>query len=287
MPTRNPRKKGDALEDAVHAIETAILQQAPGYATGTFKIQGKRIFNAAGVQHEVDIFVTASLPAGYDATFAFECKNWSSKVGKNELIVFSEKISAIGAHRGFFVAAAFTKDAKAQAAKDPRIQLLTANHFEPVTRVVFPQFHMRHIGATSVQVTIRGFGRKRNTRTVNLAGHILSIRGATQPIEGYVQTLIAEFRETHVNQLSTDKLNEGCQSVTFEGEVNFSKGEAFLDDKPIQSIRIQGTTELSVALASVLSVYEVQTRGRLIVIGASAGGIEMRAEVVEVNEAPK
>uniref|UniRef100_UPI00286BF9C8 restriction endonuclease n=1 Tax=Methylibium sp. TaxID=2067992 RepID=UPI00286BF9C8 len=117
-PSPSPKEKGDSLEDAVRAIEDSILRSAPGFAHGTFRIEQKRIVQSAGVRHEVDLFVTASLATGYEATFIFECKNWQAKVGKNEIIVFSEKVATVGAQRGFFVARAFTRDARAQAAKD-------------------------------------------------------------------------------------------------------------------------------------------------------------------------
>src|SRR5689334_20905416 len=58
---------------------------------------------------------------GYTVTFIFECKNWEDAVGKNEIIIFSEKIDAVSAQRGYFVAKSFTRDAEAQALKDPRM----------------------------------------------------------------------------------------------------------------------------------------------------------------------
>jgi len=143
MSKSDARQKGDDLEKAVHAIEDTILKIAPGFAEGTFRIESKRIISLEGVRHEIDLFVTAALPNGYQAVFVFECKNWADKVGKNEVIVFSEKVKAATAQKGFFVARAFTKDAKAQAAKDPRIQLLTAAKADPVGRVTFPQFLLK------------------------------------------------------------------------------------------------------------------------------------------------
>lgn len=35
-----PKQKGNDLEQAVRAIEDSILRTVPGYAEGTFKIQG-------------------------------------------------------------------------------------------------------------------------------------------------------------------------------------------------------------------------------------------------------
>ena len=127
------------------------------------RIESKRIISLEGVRHEIDLFVTAALPNGYQAVFVFECKNWADKVGKNEVIVFSEKVKAATAQKGFFVARAFTKDAKAQAAKDPRIQLLTAAKADPVGRVTFPQFLLKDIGHTTASIVFGGFGDREFT----------------------------------------------------------------------------------------------------------------------------
>lgn len=282
MARQLPRKKGDALEDAVRAIENAILSAAPGYAEGTFAIQGKRIFNAGGVRHEVDIHVTASLPVGYDAVFIFECKNWSSKVGKNELIVFSEKIAMAGAQRGFFVAASFTRDARAQAKKDQRIQLLTASHFEPVTRVEFPQLHLLNIGATEAQVTFTGFGTK-PVRQLDLNGQIFTVNGQAHPAPEYMNQLTAKIRDSHMKRLASDSMSEGRHKVSFADVVDFEAGEALLGNAPIKCVAVKGVTDISLTLGSVLSVFEVETRGRLLVVGASCNGIELRAEVVQIT----
>ena len=192
-----PKQKGNDLEQAVRAIEDSILRTVPGYAEGTFKIQGNKVLVQNGVRHEIDVFVTASLAAGYDATFIFECKNWNAKVGKNELIIFSEKVAVSGAQRGFFVAKAFTKDAQAQAKKDSRIKLLTASHFEPVTRVLFPQLHLLNITATHSNVEIRGFNAEGALKEMQLGGKAIVIHGASAPADEYIQQMIARARDAN------------------------------------------------------------------------------------------
>ncbi len=98
-------------------IETTILKASPALTENRFTIENKKIIVAEGVRHEIDILVSVDLSNGYEATFVFECKNWEEKVGKNEIIVFSEKIKATQAQKGFFVARSFTADAQAQASK--------------------------------------------------------------------------------------------------------------------------------------------------------------------------
>lgn len=87
-------EKGNALELAVRAIEVAILRTSPSYNEKTFLIESKKIIQVGGVRHELDIWVRVALGVGYDAIFILECKNWQEKIGKNEIIVFTEKIQA-------------------------------------------------------------------------------------------------------------------------------------------------------------------------------------------------
>lgn len=120
------QQKGNALERAVRAIETAILRQAPGYDEKTFRVEEKkRIKTEEGVPHEIDIWVTVDAAPGYAATFIFECKNWKKKVGKAEVSVFADKIAATQAQRGFLVAKALTRGALARLKSDQRMDLLS------------------------------------------------------------------------------------------------------------------------------------------------------------------
>jgi hypothetical protein len=116
-----PYDKGNALEVAVASIERLILDTSPHLIERPFLFESKKIINAGGVHHEIDIFVTIDLGGGYKSVYIFECKNWEASVGKNEIIVFAEKIDVTQAQHGYFVAKSFTKDAEAQATSNPRI----------------------------------------------------------------------------------------------------------------------------------------------------------------------
>jgi len=282
MTKRRAREKGDELEDAVHAIENTILMTAPGFAEGTFRIESKRIVSLDGVRHEIDLFVTAALPSGYDAVFVFECKNWEEKVGKNEIIIFSEKVRAANAQKGFFVARAFTKDAKAQAAKDARVQLLTAAHADPVGRVTFPQFVSKDIGKTTANVVFGGFGDGKFTDPhMDLTGLSLTIDGVTTNASDYIREWIETVRQNRVMNSPSGNVPDGAYTIEFEDQRVFERGSAFLDVKPVRSLSLKGTAEIRLDTAAVLSVFEVKTRGRVITIGIDSPSLEIRAEIVE------
>lgn len=112
-----PQGKGDALENAVAAIEEVILRSSAGMGRKPI-IEKKKIITVNEVRHEIDVYVTADLAPGYQPVFIFECKNWKEAVGKNEIIIFSEKIDAARATSGCFVARSYTSDAVNQAKQD-------------------------------------------------------------------------------------------------------------------------------------------------------------------------
>jgi len=118
------KTKGDTLETVIEILETALLKECPSYSDKTFRMEPKKIIVSDGVHHEIDLWVAVDIGNGYESTFIFESKNWKKKIGKNHIIDFSEKIKVAPAQIGFFVARAFTRDAIAQAKKDPRIRLV-------------------------------------------------------------------------------------------------------------------------------------------------------------------
>ena len=85
-----PDEKGNALEIAVQAIETVILESSPSLRGQPFEIERRKILTVDRVRHEIDVFVKVGAATGYESVFIFECKNWEAPVHKNELIVFSK-----------------------------------------------------------------------------------------------------------------------------------------------------------------------------------------------------
>jgi hypothetical protein len=192
-----PQQKGDALESAVTAIESAIISAFPGYSESTFRIEGKKIVKVDGVRHELDVYVSVDRGMGYEATFIFECKNWTDKVGKNEIIILSEKIKAIGAQRGFFVARAYTSDAIAQAGLDPRVELLTAVVLDPMTIAVPGGFHLIQMGETTASVLVRFDleGREPVRVLIDLKTANFELNGKIEDFEVYVNAWTTRVRE--------------------------------------------------------------------------------------------
>jgi|SRR5262245_40599995 len=112
-------EKGNALEQAVRAIETAILTTSPVYQGNTFIISSKKKLRVKDVQHEIDVWVEIDLCKGYKSRFIFECRNRKKRANKNDIMLFSAIIAAVQAQTDFFIAKSFTKDARPQAQQEP------------------------------------------------------------------------------------------------------------------------------------------------------------------------
>lgn len=275
--------KGNELENTVRAIENHILRSAPNFSEGAFKIESKRVVISDGVKHEIDIYVTASLAVGYEAIFIFECKNWEAKVGKNELIIFSEKISAVRAQKGFFVAKSFTRDAKAQASKDGRIQLLIASHKEPTNNIQFPQLLCINTIHTNADIKISGFekGLFPNGSPIDLNGKSLIIAQKKNSASDFINKWIESIRDRQIEGLQISDMQNGNHCIEFSDQRCFDQGEAYLDDKNIKIITLSGKADLFITRGLVRSVFEVESRGRVITVDADSPGLEIRAEFIE------
>ena len=102
MARTKAQMKGDALEKAVQLIETYILGTNPATKEAIVTFEPKKIVVVNGVKHEIDIYITIDYGKGYKAIFIFECKNWTKKVDKDEIIVFSKKVEVVHSRFGHF-----------------------------------------------------------------------------------------------------------------------------------------------------------------------------------------
>lgn len=284
--SKSQKQKGDELEDAVNAIESVILRTFPGYSEETFKIEGKRIIRVGGVKHEIDIFVTLALPKGYTACFIFECKNWKDKVGKNEIIVFSEKIDVCSAQRGYFVAKSFTTDAEAQAAKDERVELLLASQLDPSAVLVPCGFHGIEVTDRNAEFNVKLDTSNPNGKLVpiDMVQSIFTINGEVLSLKEYVEKWSVECAEAKVNKFDSTNADEGAHKIPFSGRREFSDSLATLNGKPIVEISISGTTTVAVHKAYVVSAYEVETRGRVVNVRVNMKGSELGLNFVSISQ---
>jgi restriction endonuclease len=283
MPT--PQLKGTALEIAVHAIENMILRESPSYNEKTFSFDLKKIVTVAGVRHEIDIWVSVDLGNGYTALFISECKNWADKVGKNEIIVLSEKIDAVQAQRGFFFAKAFTADAEAQATKDPRIVLRQVTDLPAADHQIPSKLH--GIFIEGVETTVHFFGKGATAETydtqeqVDLGAAILVVGGRETTTQEYVNAWALSERDKCVNAFPSQEADEGFYDLRFDAERSFAAGEVILNGAEMAGSRLAGTVRVRVTKARIISHFEVQTRGRALTVALDLAGTRIIAAFVK------
>lgn len=224
----------------------------------------KRI-KVGGVHHEIDIYVTVEVASGYTAIFIFECKNWEDAVGKNEVIIFAEKIDAASAQRGFFVAKSYTKDAEAQALKDQRIKLLTATEHDPLTTIIPDGFHYTAPASVKSDVVFRVAGSSgKNEVPVDVHRTQISLGGSDLLLGDYLQAWTEEIYKEDLLGFPTARLPEGVYPMLSSAERCFGKGECVIDGKELEHVRIHAEFGVKIIRPPVISHYEVATRGRVI-----------------------
>jgi hypothetical protein len=249
------RQKGDELERAVRAIELAVLRQSPGYHEKTVRIEGKKKFkSSSGVPHEVDIWVSVELAAGYEALFIFECKNWKRKVGKKEAADFARKVENAKAQRGFLVAATLTKGAEAIVKGDPHMEWLVARE---LSADEVPERIKRFYGVLSETIE----DRYHIVQKEDGAAEAIDLKSAVFTVHGEPEDLVRYLREwaSHV----VKPTSEGVHPFEAVGRYPPDAGLT-LNGLPVKEISVSGKVRVSYVPGEVVSRFEVATRGRVV-----------------------
>ncbi len=266
----SPLEKGNALENAVKAIEQAILQSSPGIEKDTFLIESKKIVIIDGVRHEIDVWVEIDHGKGYKSIFIFECKNWENSVGKNEIIIFSEKIDSVQAQKGFFVAKSFTKYSDAQAKKDKRITLLNATKYS-VENIPIPfDFHIiaREKDHGNFVIIERNKNNKRKNKKskIDIENATCLLNGEPINLEKYLQDWVKNCADQRTNIFPSGTKAEGNYELEASDKRMFNEGELLIDNKDIEKMELTASFTIRVARPGIVSHYEVETRGRILTL---------------------
>ncbi len=260
----SPRDKGDALENAVAAIEEVILQSSAGIGRRPI-IEKKKVIMVNGVRHEIDVYVTVDLAPGYKPIFIFECKNWKEAVGKNEIIIFSEKIDASHANSGCFVAKSYTTDAVSQAKQDPRITLLLAAEYDPETGPEVFQFFTRSPEMTKLDVTMFKPGsRGLDPKPISIeAAHLEWLGRPT-----YLPTQLTLWSMTvcakDLMAFFEEPVPAGVYHRVVDGDLHFTPGEVVVNHEAVEKLTFHIEYKVTVTPVPVVSHFEVESRGRCI-----------------------
>jgi hypothetical protein len=254
---------GSLLEEAVKGIETALLAMNPATQTANYRVETRKVFVIDGVRHEVDVYVKVELGSGYDTTVLFECKNWQHQsAGKNDVIILSEKVKALAATKGYLVARAFSRDAKAQAKQDKRISLLCASDTTPM----WPQLEYIHVlgrdrGDYRANVVfLAPLGASPNS-TVPLNGAVMVDGNCYPSIDEFIRPLV---EDAIVERLATEATHE-LPAGSYRRDVSrkFRFKEAAVGDVAVAGLHLQVEVGFHVARPAIDSIFDVESRGRI------------------------
>ena len=268
--------KGNILEIAVQAIETAILRSSPTLKDNTFTIESKKRVSVSGVRHEIDLYVKFDLGPSYNPVFIFECKNLREAVSKNDIIVFSEKIDATQAQKGFFVAKSFSSDASAQARKDPRVELLIATEHEAAATILPFDFHQvireREKGHVDVAFMDRKAKRGELDKEIDPSQEVTTLDGVSIDLKKYLDDWIEKSTEDRLKVFPSGTLDCGEYNLDCDGVRHFGPGTLLIGDHDIAEIKFILNFSVRVERPKIVSHFEVATRGRRILFAPVAIG---------------
>jgi hypothetical protein len=254
--------KGSDLEKAVELIEGAILSASPTLKGNAFAIQRRKIIVVDGVTHEIDVWVDIDSGKGYKSVFIFECKNWQDKVGKNEIIIFSEKIKAARAHRGFFVAMSFTTDAEAQCKLDPLMELLKAREASTVfshvpVNVIIHNVTRRHL---DLVMDLRGGSPKGDDPSCVYRNEVTTLRKCR---DQWVNEIVHEALKPILQEVdqAITAAQEGPRVRNEQKVLTFQPGELVIEGKNVSQCRLDVEIQIDFTPTRLIFQYEVETRG--------------------------
>ncbi len=270
-----PIQIGDELERAVHHIEETIVRSFPRLSEEDFDLEPKKIINAEGVRHEIDLYVKYSLPLGYDSVFLFECKNWKKPVDKNQIVVFSEKIKVTNAQRGFFVAKSYSKNAIAQASKDPKIELLSARELDPDIFEIPFGFHVVFVEEKRVKELIFHAAEAEPVSSAEMHASdslpmtrldvaSLELNGRETALAEYFDGWIDEEVDRNMSTFPSGEMPTGVYTREIHAEKELADEVLKLNGQRVERIAMRLTYDVRVIRPRIRSVLDVEGRGRSI-----------------------
>src|SRR6266567_4827608 len=266
MARTKAQKKGDALEDAVHMIETVILRSNPNTKEATITIETKKRVTVQGVRSEIDVYISVDLGNGLKLIYIFECKNREEPVSKNDILVFNDKIQEVGAQKGYFVAKKYGIDAINMAKRYQRIELLKAtDEFETIPALV-EDFHHVHqtILHTNLSFTVKtddpqkvGTLTVTNESRARLGNEELSLGVLGERVQQHVMNEVMSHEPTGT-------FSVGAYSYDRPKTYIFGPNELFVDGFECIELNAQVSWEAHIIRPRIISKFDIEKRGRVI-----------------------
>ena len=279
MARTKAQMKGDALEKAVQLIETYILGTNPATKEAIVTFEPKKIVVVNGVKHEIDIYITIDYGKGYKAIFIFECKNWTKKVDKDEIIVFSKKVEVVHAQTGYFIAKSFTKDAEAQAEQDGRLILLIATEELDTSTPLIANFHI--LCNTDVDSHSNFILRPNEIFKPGTLTHESFVRYNNEDL--LLRTFNERMRQRLIDEamkyMPANLFVEDACSYKRSQSLVFQPHELIIEGQECYRLDMEVTWKTRIIRPPLVSKFDIKTRGRVLTYDSgeipSVGNIEI------------
>ena len=185
-------------------------------------------------------------------------------MGKNEVIVFSEKIAVAQAQHGYLIAKSFTKDACFQAEKDQRVTLSIAAEHDPLTAERPFGFHMVFQTLEHVEISLRGRGSKGEPVPLNIDTCRAKLLGNPIDLRQYTLSWGDQAASEDVRSFRSERALEGQYERTAQSKREFAPGDLIADDLDIERAELSVHYKARVERPAVISYFEVKSRGRVV-----------------------
>lgn len=269
MARTTAQVKGDALEDAVHMIETVILGADTNAEDSPIKIERKKIVIVQGVKHEIDIYITINNGKGYDSIFIFECKNWQNKIDPKEIMAFAQKVRDVRAQKGYFIAKRFTKYAVAQAKRDG-IELLTADDVVDLLPPFLENFQI--LGYLVImEDCITNFIFPTSSEAANVQSGLNKESfvkyGAQDMILGKLIIMLQQqVIDWYAENKPPETTIEENRRYKYAKTIGFSPGELIIEGHECIAVELHVVWERKIVRPPIVSTFDIKTRGRVVTV---------------------
>lgn len=264
MPITRPQK-GRSLERAVQFVQQTILQSDPHLQGVKFSIEANKIVVVSGVRHEIDVLVKTLPNSPYESTPIFECKNWEKPVGKNEVIILTEKVNVVRANRGFLVAKSISKDAMAQLELDRRLRFIRCSEdFLNISSLTMELIHSVHdMYQKTVLIKFRGATPAVHPQQIELTEVTCRLDNKPVTFSEYIEKHVAELVSHDHAENSAKYRNEGTHPGEETKQIDFHPGEFVLNGLDVENMKLLIRFMVTVRKQKLVSKFELEGQGRV------------------------
>lgn len=262
---KTKKQKGDALESAVHAIESVILRKNGPNLNCAFVLEPKKIITVDGVRYEIDLYIeVAPVAHGYPPSiYLFESKNWKRTVGWNQVSDLARKVDVTGAARGFVVAKSFSKDARNFARQNPRIELLSVSEIDGSSIVRFPFVGGILTDPPKCRIELRPNDA---VLDASLADDTeVTLGDKTMPLREYIEEWMRGAVARRTSNFGSHHAPEGETELGLSEERDFIAPQMFVCGRRIAAATLIGTVKVRNYKSKYKWSFEVEDRGRVVV----------------------